>query len=41
MPPGERRLVEVQFIYPPDSTPPQVLTVQTQGNPEIIEVSNE
>jgi hypothetical protein len=41
MPPGDRRLVEVQFIYPPDSTPPQVLTVQTQGNPEIIEVRNE
>jgi hypothetical protein len=33
---GERRLVEVQFIYPPDSTPPQVLTVQTEG-PEIVE----
>jgi len=31
MPRGDRRLVEVQFIYPPDSTPPQVLTVQTEG----------
>lgn len=30
MPSGDRRLVEVQFIYPPDATPPQVLTVQTQ-----------
>jgi hypothetical protein len=29
MPPGNRRLVQVQFLYPPDSTPPQVLTVQT------------
>lgn len=29
MPPGDRRLVQVQFLYPPDSTPPQVLTVQT------------
>lgn len=27
--PGEQRLVEVSFLYPPDSTPPQVLTVQT------------
>ena len=27
--PGERRQVQVQFLYPPDSTPPQVLTVQT------------
>lgn len=24
------RLVQIDFIYPPDSTPPQVLTVQTQ-----------
>ncbi|WP_414551238.1 DUF3370 domain-containing protein [Anabaena sp. CCY 0017] len=30
MPPGDRRLVEVDFIYPPDATPPQVLTVSTQ-----------
>lgn len=29
MPPRDRRLVQVQFLYPPDSTPPQVLTVQT------------
>ncbi len=29
MPPGDRRLVEVDFLYPPDSTPPQVLTVRT------------
>lgn len=28
--PGEQRDVEVEFIYPPDATPPQVLTVQTQ-----------
>ncbi|ACK67916.1 conserved hypothetical protein [Rippkaea orientalis PCC 8801] len=27
--PGERREVEVDFLYPPDATPPQVLTVQT------------
>lgn len=29
MPPGDRRLVEFSFLYPPDATPPQVLTVQT------------
>lgn len=29
LPPGDRRLVEVDFLYPPDSTPPQVLTVRT------------
>lgn len=27
--PGEERLVEVQFLYPPDATPPQVLTLTT------------
>ena len=27
--PGEQRNVIVQFLYPPDSTPPQVLTVTT------------
>lgn len=29
MPPSDRRLVKVEFLYPPDSTPPQVLTVKT------------
>ncbi len=29
MPKGDRRLVKVEFIYPPDATPPQVLTVST------------
>lgn len=29
MSPGERRLVNVELLYPPDSTPPQVLTVRT------------
>ncbi|NCJ05591.1 DUF3370 family protein [Synechococcales cyanobacterium C] len=28
--PGERRLVMVDYLYPPDATPPQVLTVQTR-----------
>jgi hypothetical protein len=27
--PEEQRNVKVEFIYPPDSTPPQVLTVKT------------
>lgn len=27
--PGERREVQVDFLYPPDATPPQVLTVST------------
>ncbi|QSJ18822.1 DUF3370 domain-containing protein [Nostoc sp. UHCC 0702] len=27
---GDRRLVEVDLLYPPDATPPQVLTVSTQ-----------
>ncbi len=30
MSPGSRKSVQVDFIYPPDSTPPQVLTVRTQ-----------
>lgn len=30
MPPLDQRLVQVDFLYPPDSTPPQVLTVRTQ-----------
>ncbi|MBF2064614.1 MAG: DUF3370 domain-containing protein [Calothrix sp. C42_A2020_038] len=30
--PGQRRLVEVDFLYPPDATPPQVLTVKTLDN---------
>ncbi len=28
--PGEHRLVRFDFLYPPDATPPQVLTVQTK-----------
>jgi Protein of unknown function (DUF3370) len=30
LPKGTERLVEVRLIYPPDATPPQVLTVETQ-----------
>ncbi|MGD2182258.1 DUF3370 family protein [Lusitaniella coriacea] len=29
LPPGDSKTVEVDFIYPPDVTPPQVLTVRT------------
>ncbi|MBD2362186.1 DUF3370 family protein [Anabaena minutissima FACHB-250] len=28
---GEKRQVRVDFLYPPDSTPPQVVTVRTEG----------
>jgi hypothetical protein len=33
MPPGDRRIIEVELLYPPDSTPPQVLTITTLRNP--------
>ena len=33
MPAGDRRLVQLDLLYPPDSTPPQVLTVRTVDNP--------
>ncbi|MGF1514233.1 MAG: DUF3370 domain-containing protein [Elainellaceae cyanobacterium] len=29
LPPRMRRMVQVEFLYPPDATPPQVLTVHT------------
>jgi hypothetical protein len=29
MPPGTQRLVQVDFLYPPDASPPQMLTIQT------------
>ncbi len=31
MPPGARRELSLEFIYPPDATPVQVLTVRTAG----------
>ncbi len=31
MKPRESRLVQVNFLYPPDATPPQVLTIATNG----------
>ncbi len=31
LPPDSRRLVEFNFLYPPDATPPQVLTIQTKA----------
>lgn len=30
---GDRQLVQVDFLYPPDATPPQVLTIQTLQYP--------
>ncbi|AFY41915.1 DUF3370 family protein [Nostoc sp. PCC 7107] len=30
MPAGDQRQIQVDFLYPPDATPPQVLTVRTQ-----------
>jgi Protein of unknown function (DUF3370) len=32
MPPTSNRFVQVNFLYPPDSTPPQVLTIKTLPN---------
>jgi hypothetical protein len=29
--PGDMSLVQVDFLYPPDASPPQVLTVSTQN----------
>lgn len=29
IPPNEQRAVQVDFLYPPDATPPQVLTIKT------------
>lgn len=29
---SDRRLVQIDFLYPPDSTPPQVLTIRTLDN---------
>ena len=39
LPPGDLRTVDVDFIYPPDATPPQVLTVTTLNNPDFLEVN--
>ncbi len=32
LPPDARRSIEVDFLYPPDATPPQVLTIRTLSN---------
>jgi Protein of unknown function (DUF3370) len=32
--PGETRTVQIDFLYPPDATPPQVVTVQTEEDKE-------
>ena len=33
LPPGTRRSVEIDLIYPPDASPPQVFTVESLGAP--------
>ncbi len=33
MPSGDHRTVQLDLVYPPDSTPPQVLTVKTVSDP--------
>ena len=37
IPPEARRDLEVDFIYPPDATPPHVLTVRNLGGAEVFE----
>lgn len=37
LPAGARRAIDVDFIYPPDATPPHVLTVKTLANPNFVE----
>jgi hypothetical protein len=39
LPKGGQRRVDVQLIYPPDATPPQVLTVQTVGASGLIQAN--
>jgi hypothetical protein len=34
IPPKDWRIIQVDFLYPPDATPPQVLTIQTRPSPE-------
>lgn len=34
--PGEQRQVSVDFLYPPDATPPQVLTLTTLRTPGLV-----
>ncbi len=33
LPPGARRQVEIDLVYPPDASPPQVFTVESLGAP--------
>jgi Protein of unknown function (DUF3370) len=39
LPPGTVRSLDVSFVYPPDATPPQVLTVQTLNPSSAAKVS--
>lgn len=36
LPPGDERPVSLEFLYPPDSTPPQVLTIQTLDSSQAL-----
>ncbi|MDX1978548.1 MAG: DUF3370 domain-containing protein [Pseudanabaenaceae cyanobacterium bins.68] len=35
LPPGDRRFVQIDLIYPADATPPQVITLETLKNSQI------
>lgn len=35
--PEDRRVIDIEFIYPPDATPPHVLTITTLANPDSVE----
>lgn len=39
LPRGDRRPIEIEFVYPPDATPPQVLTVETLEDRSIADVA--
>ncbi|MEQ9668923.1 DUF3370 domain-containing protein [Coleofasciculus sp. G2-EDA-02] len=41
MPPSSQRLVQFDFLYPPDATPPQVLTVETLGVMDVGQMTND
>lgn len=40
IPPGERRDVDIDLVYPPDATPPQVITVETVNPYDLIQAGD-
>jgi hypothetical protein len=38
--PGENRPIEIDFLYPPDATPPQVVTIATQVASNLVTTRN-